>query len=144
VKRSESDLAYNTLAIVELHAHQYSAALHYVQLAIESYDQHGRSNPSRLSSYQHTLALARQDAGDSAGAAQAFQTALATMARANETVSIQRIVILQDYAALLRRMRRKGEARKMKQQAAKELVEVGKNNSFKYSVNVNSLLNSYH
>jgi tetratricopeptide (TPR) repeat protein len=142
--RSDIDLAYNTLAMIELHAHRYGAALKDVRLALQTYDRHGGGDASRLAAYQHTLALAEQYTGDSVGAAQAFQASLTTIASTNATVSIQRIIVLQDYATLLRSMGQKHEARKLKQEAAKELVKASTHNPFKYSVDASALLSSQH
>jgi tetratricopeptide (TPR) repeat protein len=143
-ERSQIDLAYNTLATIGLHGGQYSSALKNVQLALQAYDQHGKKSAVRLAGYQHTLALAERYTGDMKGAAQAFQRSLATIAEAHVTLSVQRILVLQDYAALLRSTGQKREARKLKEQAAKELTQVSKGNPFKYSVDVNALLSSEH
>jgi tetratricopeptide (TPR) repeat protein len=140
--KAETDLAYNTLARIELHAGNYSAALKHIQLAVQVYDQRGKNNPLRLSAYQHTLALAKQGTGDPEGAAQAYQASLGTIAKMNATLSIQRIVILEDYAALLRTMGQKHESRELKRRAAKELAQLGSNNTLKYSVDVNALLSN--
>lgn len=143
-ERSETDLAYNTLALIELHAGHYDAALREVQLALRTYYQHGKNNARRLAGYQHTLALTKQYTGDAQGAAQAFRASLTTMAAANLTVSVQQVMILQDYAGFLRKTGQKREAHKIKRQAAKELTDLTKNTSFKYSVDVSALISTQH
>ncbi len=102
--KCQIDLAYNTLAMIQLHAVHYSLALKFVQLALETYHQHGGKDRARLAGYQHTLALAKEYTGDAKGAAQAFQDSLAMMAGANTTRSVRRVGLLKDDAALLRSM----------------------------------------
>lgn len=136
----QEDLAYNTLAMTELHTGHYQSALQFIRLALQTYSEHGISDDVRLACYQHALALIQEANGDSQQAAHFFQISLATLRRANTADPMQRIGILMDYAALLRKIGRSRDAHKMELEAAKNAKQVMKNNAFKDSVDVSELL----
>jgi tetratricopeptide (TPR) repeat protein len=135
---SQVDLAYNTLALVDMQKANYAAAIDWAEEALDEYAQRP-ADQTRLIWYNHTLAGAKEASGDLNGAAQAFAEAFATLKEMRSLRSPDRIGVLLDYAKLLRRIGRTGEARKIEKQADKEAADLKKTNWFQFAVDVNTL-----
>ena len=135
---SQVDLAYNTLALVDLQRANYAAAIDWAELALNEYAQRP-AEPTRLIWYNHTLALAKESKGDLNGAAQAFAEAFVTLKEMRSMRSPDRLGVLMDYASLLRRIGQNGLARKIEKQADQETADLRKTNWFQFTVDVNAL-----
>jgi tetratricopeptide (TPR) repeat protein len=135
---SQVDLAYNTLALVDLQRSNYTAAIDSAELALNEYAQRP-ADQTRLIWYNHTLARAKESNGDLNGAAQALAEAFVTLKEMRSMRSPDRIGVLMDYARLLRRIGHKAEARRIEKQADKEAADLRKTNCFQFTVDVNTL-----
>jgi tetratricopeptide (TPR) repeat protein len=135
---SQVDLAYNTLALIDLQRANYAAAIDWSERALKEYAQRP-AEQTRLIWYNHTLARAKESNGDLNGAAQAFAEAFVIMRKMRATRSPDRIGVLMDYARLLRRIGQKRDARRIEKQADNEAADMRKTNWFQFTVDVNTL-----
>jgi serine/threonine-protein kinase len=136
-----SDLALHTLALIELHDHNPSAAVTFALAALCHRRSHKDADMSSLASYEHTVALAQEGIGQLDDAEQDFRSALARVGGPGQnTPSLVRIGLLTDYAHLLNTLKRKKEAKQLLREAEFETTTLARANEWQHTVELNALL----
>ena len=140
---NRSDLALNTLALIELRNGRFSQALSYALAALAQYraDGNGIADTSRMAGYKHTVALARRAMGQLDRSEVDFRSALLLLDELlQNSPSIERIGLLTDYAQLLKQMGRTKDAKRLLHRAALETNTLGQINQWQHTVDVKALL----
>ena len=138
---NRSDLAFDTLALIELHNRSFSAGLSFALAALAQYQTYRNVDPTCLASHEHTLALAREAAGQLDLSQQEFRSALALLEGPEQNApSLVRIGLVTDYARLLKRLKRTKEAKHMLQRAELERNLLVRANQWQHTVDLKTLL----
>ncbi len=140
-ENNRSDLAFDTLALIELHTGHPAEALAFALAALDTYRAYAGTDTSESASYEHTVALALQANGQLEEANQEFKKALEDLDELKHgAVSSVRIGLLMDYAHLLNRLKRAREAKRLEREAALAKETLVKENHWQQTVDLNSLL----
>jgi tetratricopeptide (TPR) repeat protein len=140
-EHNRSDLAYHTLASIELKSGDFPSALRHAQAAVAQCRTNQNSTASAMASYQDTLALAREATGDFTRAAQEFASAIAHLEGSeHKQPSLSHIGLLIDYAKLLTRQKHAREAKRLLREAQSEATAIAQANQWQHAVDVTALL----
>ena len=140
-EHNQSDLAWNTLALIELHEGKSTAALGHAQMALAFYGTRPDRNIERLASYRHALALAREGNNDFEGAESEFRSGLALLGGPGQREhALVRIGLLTDYGHLLRQLKREKEAKRLLRQASTEWTSLAGANEWNHTVDVKAFI----
>jgi tetratricopeptide (TPR) repeat protein len=137
-EKNQADLAYNTLARIQLLEGDTRSAISSAQLAIQTFnDDHGKS-PVQLAGYKYTLALAEEKNGDVQAAVKSFQDSL-DLLDSKKTELMMRVGVLRDYSQLLARMGQTHQALSIQSRAKKEAIQLMKSSAYQYTVEADAL-----
>lgn len=140
-ERNRSDLAYHTLASIELKSGDFPSALAHALAAVAQYRTNQNSTASTMATYQDTVALAREANGDLTGSAQDFASAIAHLEISeHKQPSLSHIGLLIDYAKLLTRQKHAREAKRLLREAQSEATAIAQAKQWQHAVDVTALL----
>jgi tetratricopeptide (TPR) repeat protein len=140
-EHNRSDLAYHTLASIELKSGDFRSALSHALAAVAQYRTNQNSTASTMATYQDTVALAREANGDLTRAAQDFASAIAHLESSEQKrPSLSHIGLLIDYAKLLTWQKQGREAKRLLREAKSEETTIAHANQWQHAVDVTALL----
>jgi tetratricopeptide (TPR) repeat protein len=137
---NQSDLAFNTLALIELKSERPSTALRFALAAASACGARCEANSFRRSGYKHTVALAEEASGKLDEAEKEFRGALSLLDRSGQKVpSLIHIGLLADYSRLLLQRKRTRESKRVLQTAEAEWNALVRTNQWGQTVDVRDL-----
>ncbi|MBV9760492.1 MAG: tetratricopeptide repeat protein [Acidobacteriaceae bacterium] len=142
-ERDRSDLALNTLALVELRNQHVSNGLSLAFAALKKYEASQNPRKAQVAAYEHTIAVAREANGQLAEAQQDFASALKTLEGTEHPPAIEQYNLFTDYARLLFVLHRKREAKDLVRKAHTEISKLDRTASQRYTVDVNALVSKH-
>jgi len=138
-----SELALNTMALIELHGGSPQTAFTLALAALARSRADENASPSRIAAYERTVALARAATGRPDLAEQDFRISLQLLNQSSRTAdSFMRIDLLTDYARLLKQLNRRKEAKHLMHEAEALKRELARASEQPYTVDVKALLPS--
>lgn len=138
--RDRSDLALNTLAMIELKNEHGATGLAFALAALKRYEASRKPNKVLLAAYEDTVGLAREANGQLAEAQQGFLSALKLLEEIEHPPAGEQYKLFTDYARLLIVPHRKKEAKEFVRKAHIAISKLHRTPSQRYTVDVDALL----
>lgn len=141
--RDRSDLALNTLAMIELKNEHGATGLSFAIAALKKYEASRNPNKVLLAAYEDTIALAREANGQLAEAQQSFVSALKLLEEIEHPPAGEQYNLFTDYARLLVVLHHKKEAKEFVRKAHTAIGKLDGTPSELNTVDVNALLSKH-
>lgn len=138
-ERDRSELALNTLALIELREQQPSRGLSSALAALKQYGASLHPTPIQRAAYEHTVALAREANGEWDEALRSFTSARQCLEHTEHPPVREQCALFRDYAHLLLALHRKKEAKQLLRQADAIGRNLGRTEAQRYTVDWNAL-----
>ena len=142
-ERDRSDLALNTLALIELKDQHGSTGLSFALAALKKYEASRNPGKVQLAAYEDTIALAREANGQLAEAQQTFASALKLLEGTEHPPAIEQYNLFTDYAHLLFVLHHKKETKELLRKANAAISKLDRMPSQLDTVDVNALLSKH-
>ncbi len=142
-ERDRSDLALNTLALIELKEQHVSTGLSLALAALKKYEATQNPRNIQVAAYEDTLALAREANGQLAEAQQTFASAVKLLEGTEHAPAVEQYDLFTDYARLLLVLHRKKETKELLRKAHTAISKLDRTASQRYTVDVDALLSKH-
>jgi len=141
-QRNRSDLALNTLAVIELKELHFQNGLSLALAALRRYETCPRPTKVQRVAYEHTIALAREANGQFAKAQQTFETARNLLQGTEHPPALEEYSLFRDYAHLLCILKRKKQSKQLLREANAAISHLHGLDTQRYTVDLNALLSA--